>query len=229
MNIIGFVIGDGDGSPEFMRQATAWQEWNENQGHNCILHTLAVSTKPLAARYPEVEKLLKAESQEVSQVAFFCHGWADGLQLCAKNKIKNLAQAIRPTTYDNIRVTLYACSTAASPDRPDAASDGVGGDNGFADLLRDALCAEGAVNCHVDAHTCKGHTTKNPYLRRFEGLGVNTGGIGGQWLVTPGSQQWKLWSAALKAEKAPWLKSELRWRFPFMSAVGIHDYLARQK
>lgn len=146
-------------------------------------------------------------------LAFFCHGWKTGIQFgWSLDSIDTLATVIAEScSSDAPIVALYACSTA---------SGGVGGDGGFADQLRDALCAAGAVNCRVDAHDRAGHTTRNPYVRRFEGQGSTTGGQGGQWIVAPGSSQWKAWRTALQ-------KTDLRLRFPLMTIAEIHEEVTK--
>jgi len=151
-------------------------------------------------------------------VAFFCHGYKSGIQagFRSSGKAKNveeLAEAIAAITGKGPIVPLYCCSTAASPARGAA-----GGDGGFADELRDHLCAEGAVNCRVDAHTTVAHTTKNPYVRRFEGRGSPIGGTGGQFLITPKSKLWKKWRAALRGPA--------RFHFPWWDTGLVPDKIA---
>ena len=67
------------------------------------------------------------------------------------------------------RVVLYACSTAKGENTAQD-MEAVGGDGGFTDRLRDLLCQAGAVDYQVDAHSTAGHTMKNPYVRRFQGM-----------------------------------------------------------
>lgn len=167
-------------------------------------------------------------------VAFFCHGWASGLQAApALALAQPIAKAIASQATTDVSVALYACSTAGDGKRATndetSKSDAPGGDGGFADRLRDELCAAGAVDCVVDAHSVAGHTTRNAFVRRFAGHGSRLGGIGGLWLVTPSSVRWRAWQRALKAAHGLALHSEpvtLRWRFPLMSALEIHEELA---
>lgn len=84
--------------------------------------------------------------------------------------------------YSGLVVTLYCCSLA-----------GGNPDGSFADRLRWALRARG-LDGWIDAHTTVGHTTKNPYVRRFD----LTSSAGSYWLVQPGSLQWKAWRSALQ-------------------------------
>jgi len=73
------------------------------------------------------------------------------------------------------------------------------------------------VDRQVDAHERAAHTTMNPFVRRFEGLGSPVGGPGGYYLVTPGSSRWKSWRAKLK--------TTLRFEFPILSAPEIQQRL----
>jgi hypothetical protein len=143
-----------------------------------------------------------------SVIALCCHGWRTGIQFGFRSgNAPELAEAIALYSGSMPTVALYCCSTGGGP--------GVGGDGGFADVLRDALCREGALQCHVDAHTTAGHCTRNPHVRRFEGLGSATGGAGGFYLVSPSSPLWKAWKLALS-------KTDLRLRFPLMGVAEIH-------
>lgn len=147
------------------------------------------------------------------RLAFFCHGWATGIQFgIGLEHLDELAAACSQPPI----VTLYACSTG---------SGGDGGNGKFADAMRDALCVAGSPWCRVDAHTTKGHTTRNPYVRRFDGLGSPVGGQGGQWIVAPPTEGgnrvlWKKWVAALR--------TDFRFRFPELEISEIHRYLLEQ-
>lgn len=201
---LGLVIGDGPGSPEFRRQAAAW---SHSPWGGPVIELKVSSLKP-PLRFAKVVDVLMPHRAAGGRVAIFCHGWANGLQLVPMVRIRDLAHIL--AEHRAPVVTLYACSTADGP--------ATGGDGGFADRLRDALCAAGAVACRVDAHATAGHATRNPYVRRFEGMGVATGGVGGQWIVTPKSALWGPWARALKGD--------LRWEFPLLSVAEIHARLA---
>ena len=153
--------------------------------------------------------LAAIESAEPDTLVLFCHGWKTGIQFgFGLSNVKELVAAF-PDNMLAPRVILYGCLTADG--------GGVGGDGGFADTLRDAFCANGHEYAQVDAHVTAGHTTRNPFVRRFEGGGIVTGGVGGYYLVTPKSALWKKWVSELKGE--------LRFLFPFMTTVDIHAYL----
>jgi len=221
VNALGLCIGDGNGAPEFRRQSAAWQQWMFARGYGADLFVLDVATRPLAYRFGRVVHCIADNSEPFRQVAVFCHGWSTGLQLVPRQSVAEFAAAIRRHELaPGCIVTLYACSagsdTLASTSEMSGA--GPGGDGGFADRLRDALCAAGDVHCRVDAHSTPGHLARNPYVRRFEGGGSASGGIGGQWLVTPKSAHWAAWRKALAGD--------LRWEFPHLTAAEIHARLA---
>ncbi len=201
--------GKKDWSHAFRPEALAFMKLRKVPAERlCVIDVSA----PSAARRAAVIAALNAPRTEpLELIAFFCHGLRSGLQLGHGNQSAGeLAAAIRACSRPDVRVALYACSAAGG--------EGPGGDGGFADVLRDALCAAGATDCRVDAHETAGHTTQNPRVRRFEGGGSPVGGTGGAWLVQPGSLLWKPWVRALRG-------STLRFRFPTMSAAEIHREL----
>lgn len=171
-----------------------------------------VSQPPRARRQEVMNAIVTFAAtnlQRIDLIAFFCHGWRAGLQLgWTLQTLPMLAGAIWAVSGDAPRVALYACS---------AARGGAGGDGGVADRLRDALCERGASGCQVDAHTTKGHCSRNPYVRRFEGQGSPVGGTGGQWIVMPLAPLWRPWVRALRGP--------LRLRYPTMATAEIHREL----
>ena len=158
-------------------------------------------------RRREVEDLLR-DGDPVDTVALFCHGLARGIQTGHDlATVTTLAEALVVAAGPSKRlvVTLYACDAADSP------GDGPGGDGGFADALRDALSERG-ITGHVDAHVTTGHTTRNPYVRRFW-IDGQAAGTGGDWLIAPGSPKWRAWVRALKGP--------MRFRFPWLTPAEI--------
>lgn len=208
MNIVAFApqfntAGRKDATGAFQPEARAFLRV---VGDGSLV--LIDNRKPEAAMRAQV---LAALSPGTLTVAFFCHGLGKRIQFgFGLAHVALLASALAGDR--NRRVVLYACNTGKG-------NEPVGGDGGFADELRDALCRAGCVDCRVDAHTTAGHTTCNPYVRRFEGMGSPVGGVGGYWLVAPGSALWTKWRTALR-------DTDLRFRFPFMSVAEIHRELA---
>lgn len=153
-------------------------------------------------------------------VAFFCHGFKSGIQLGFRlGQADDLAQAIAALGDVHVRVPLYACDCARDLDR-DRMDDleALGGDGGFADVLRDALTAAGAVYARVDAHTTAGHTSRNPNVRRFDGDGMVGPGPGGYYLIPHGDPQWKAWRQALRGT--------MRFEYPGLTQDQIRERLA---
>lgn len=212
-------------------------------------------SKGMAARMRQLFAELEACSG-FSSVAFFCHGWADGIQVGVRRSnipdlVRLLCKATKTGLVSNevLHVPLYCCSTAAATDAPEAASE-AGGDGGFADILRDSFCAHGRTWVRVYAHTTRGHTTTNPQVRVFEGKGSMVGSIGGDVLVRqppPKSALWPLWRDALASKPpfdkgmmtsprafvagtrgmpAPMERKHLRFAAPFMTIAELHGVLA---
>lgn len=172
---------------------------------------------PMAERRASVLKALRGEQSLVDAVAFFCHGWKSGIQLGFTNAhVRELATVLDAFGVEG--VILYCCSTGGDV-QTKKSSPGTG-DGSFADRLRDALCAAGQTDCRVVAHTTVAHTTKNPHVRFFDGMGSPVGGAGGYFPVAPGSKLWPKWRRALQT-------TDFRFRFPFMAVGDIHDELMR--
>jgi len=160
-----------------------------------------------ADRRKQVLAAIEGAGAGLELVAFLCHGLRTQLPQLGwtVGNVRGLGAAIAGASVPSVRVVLYACSTGEGT--------GADGDGGLADGLRDALCVAGARDCQVDAHERAAHTTQNPYVRRFPGLGSPSGGAGGAWIVTPGSAPWARWRKALRGD--------LRFRFPLLSTAAI--------
>ena len=159
-------------------------------------------------------------------VAFFCHGWKTGIQLGFKNRdVALLADRIYDLCEHSFPyVPLYCCSTGGDV-KTKKSSPGTG-DNSFADLLRDALCAriaeaDFAPYPRVFAHETVAHTTKNPRVRVFDGMGSSEGGVGGYRPIKVGGIYWKAWKRELREHEG-----DFRFRVPFMDVPQIEAELA---
>ena len=226
-------------------------------GHHKVVK-IDVSKSMTARRKQLFEVLTEAakEARKYRAIAFFCHGWADGIQVgVRKANLPDLVKLIAACTKngtderDLLHVMLFCCSTAAAPHSAEAESE-VGGDGGFADTMRDQFCAQGKPWVKIFGHTSKGHTTRNPEARWFEGKGSPVGGIGGEWLVRrppPKNPLWSIWYKALTA-KPPFDKGtmpapaaysvglrgnmpdverkHLRFHAPYMTIAELHSLLA---
>jgi hypothetical protein len=184
------------------------------------------NTKGLPTRRAEVTRLLLAQPATkgvFDTLAFFCHGWASGIQAGFLNQHVDalatlIAGALGGDTVDHPTVVLYCCSTGT--DVQDSKDEAAGkGDNSFADRLRDALCRAGMTHCRVMGHSTAAHTTQNPNARFFDGNGSAFGGTGGYSVVGPKTDIWKPWVKALQT-------TDLRFRFPYMAIEDIHAELA---
>lgn len=149
-------------------------------------------------------------------IAFFCHGTSRDIQLGFNHRnLRYLAEAIARTSERDVRVLLYCCSTASTLHA--LVGKAVGGDGGFADELRDALCREGATHCRVMGHDTVGHSGRNPHVRFFDGNGSPVGGAGGTRVVRPGTKLWPIWREQLF--------TDLRFHMPHMEIGQIHEGL----
>ena len=161
-------------------------------------------------RIDRLHQLLRAieARDELDRVDFYCHGWTGGVQLGAYvADAPDLARVLAPRARPDLAVALYACSSGASPEGHPVAP---GGEGGFADVLRDALVAQGLTGAHVDAHTCVGHCCRNPFVRRFSAATP----LGGEWLIDPVDMAFGTWRKKLK-------ETDLRLRYPLMSPQAI--------
>ena len=173
--------------------------------------------RSLQRRAAEIRAAL-APGSGYDVVTFFCHGWLDGIQAGFKRKnAAVLAQSIAAAASGAVTVVLYCCSTGEDPKGRPLTAAGTG-DNSFADRLRDELCALGQTDCRVVAHSTAAHTTRNPYVLFFDGLGSRHGGSGGLAPVLPGRELWPRWRAELR--------SDFRFRFPLLEIADIHAALA---
>ena len=161
----------------------------------------------LTARCRFEAALRAVEEHRPDVVAYFGHGLRRQLPQLGMGLHEAAAfGAAIAANATGARVVLYACSAADGT--------GPGGDGGFCDALRDALIGLGAVSSQVDGHSNGGHTTRNPYVRRFN---VRTN-VGGDWIVAPGTPLWARWRAALMGP--------MRFRYPFLTAAEIAAELA---
>lgn len=207
---------------EFRREAIAFAATIREQGGEAVVHAFDnKAEKP--ARRRESEGYFAPGPWNV--FAFFCHGLKNSIQTghgmaTADQLARVIAENAAP---GYVRVELYACDAARDLDasEKDDIRDAVGGDGGFADVLRDYLTDRG-VEGHVDAHAIDAHTTWNPYVRRFH-MGESAGA---EWLVPPtappGStkeqrdavrHKWSRWRAALRGP--------MRFRFPWLTPAEI--------
>lgn len=174
--------------------------------------------KPFAQRRREVLGVL-AEYEPVDAVAFFCHGSMRSIQAgFGMRSVKQLAGELDGVSRsDFLVVPLYCCSTGDDPNDDPMSAPGTG-EGSFADALRDELCRHDIKYNRVMGHTTVAHTTKNPHVIFFDGMGTPEGVEGGYAPVKPGTKAWAPWRRALRA-------GDFRYRFPFMTPGEIHAEL----
>lgn len=203
--------GKRDASRAFIPEAKAFADyWADDGFHTHV--ALIDNRKPRAARRAETLAAVRAFGP-IAHLGLFCHGWRNGVQVGFRvQELPALTEALAQMADTSaLRVSLYCCSTAHG---------GTGGDGGFADVLRDQLCERGLINCRIDGHTTRGHTTKNPYVRRFEGEGSHFGGQGGRFIVRPRGPLWREWRACLRDRSDP-----LRYAMTSLQTSEIHEWL----
>ncbi|MBN1655383.1 MAG: hypothetical protein JXA30_16575 [Deltaproteobacteria bacterium] len=203
------------------------------------------------------EKLeaLQNEGVNFDDVAFFMHGWAEGIQCGVQlSDVSKLVEKLIPMISTGtapeatLHVLLYCCKTGDVPGSPDEDEKklGPGGDGGFADRVRDEFCKAARPWIRVYAHTTSGHTTRNPFVRTFEGQGSLVGAVDGNWMVRPPkkgrkSPLWKPWRDAQWSKgkfatgtmNGPVLigngkvqRKDFRFFAPYMSIEELHGILA---
>lgn len=159
--------------------------------------------------------------KDIDLIGIFCHGWPNGLQIgFNKQHIHLLVQYLKLCCRKDVKIVLYACSTASNKENRKMKMPfnvGPATDRGFADSLRDSMLKDGFLGGWVDAHKTAGHTTRNPFVVRFyvEPTFEDTWDLpGGEWLVSPKSKLWRDWR--------PLLQTDFRFKFPVMDQVSIY-------
>jgi hypothetical protein len=197
---------------EFLREA---HRFNHVHGIRDV-HIFDNKSPMVRRRDTLFRQLPDVEPGTLETLALFCHGWEDGVQLGFNRRlVRDLVKRLKPACAPKLTVALYCCSTGMDDDgtTADERAPGPGGDGGFADRLRDALCDAG-IAATVFAHSTPGHTTQNPYVRVFAPDRRN----GGEWLIEPGSELWPYWRRSLQT-------TDLRFKFPFVSREAVEGLL----
>jgi hypothetical protein len=209
-----------DATGAFIPQAQVFAKARRAAGDTVTLVPFDNLLPPRARFQAFCDILRNAETYDA--LAYFGHGTRRGLPSAGvtMGDITKLADAIHAKAAPHVIVTLYACSAANTPvvdNRKTADFEGIDGDGGCADILRDNLSAKGHTGW-IDAHTVAGHATINRYTRRFY-MNGQSGGTGGTWLVAPGSPEWDSWGDLLRNDRS------LRFGFPYMTEKQLHERL----
>jgi hypothetical protein len=212
--------GKKDVTGAFAPEARSFAKTLALHGARCVAERFD-ATAPKAGRAHCIAQALQRE-HPIDAVAFFCHGTIDAIQAgFTRRSVDALAQALAVCGTEDLTVLLYCCSTGDDPKGRSLAAPGTG-DRSFADLLRDALCRAGKTRCRVVAHATAGHTTRNPYVLFFEGMGSPVGGIGGIAPVAPRHPLWRTWRNTLR-------DTDLRFRFGLLGVDEIHRELEERE
>lgn len=222
---------------------------------NSTIHKINVA-RPMARRRAQTLDIIDSvPSGTLDGVTFFMHGWPKGIQCGFRlNDAKTFVDHLVPKLRDGVGtavsmpliINLFCCLTGDVPGsgNSDAKKLGPGGDGGFADRVRDELCRAGYPWVKVYAHTTKGHSTRNPFVRVMHGDGSPVGGDGGRFAIPPPkrgapSPMWKAWKAALWTTKGSrWQRGQLlfggsrkdfRFLAPFMTTAELHAELINTK
>lgn len=209
-----------DATGAFIPEARAFAKCHEVPEENVV----GIDCKNFKApqRFTELCMALR-DRRGIQLVALFCHGWSSGMQFgMNKTNIPMLVQYMKLSCMKDVKLILYACSTASTSKKTRSAS-APGTDNGYADKLRDEMLKVGFRGGWIDAHLTPGHTTQNPFLVRLYVEPPFEGGWdvkGGEWLVSPKSAIWPRWKSCVQNRK-----SNFRFRFPLYTEDEIHEFL----
>lgn len=155
----------------------------------------------------------------LSIIAFFCHGWHNGLQLGISNMnsgraFQNLVDRIKCVSREDVVIVLYACDTASADARGNHTTS-------FAAHLRDALVAGPNAKryCRVVGHTEAAHAYHTADIMIFEGTdGQNANG---HLITTDPTLRARLVRRLGERSPCP----AFRWALPLMSVESIRDFL----
>lgn len=202
-------VGKHDATGAFQPEARAFAKL-----HGAPAPFLFDHQQPSGPRVRQVQTFLAShEPHSVDAIAVFSHGYKSGLQIgvSVSGNLREFALTVAQVCIAEPVLALYCCDAArdSDDDREDDKLAGPGGDGGFADKLRYEL---GKLGCRptIFAHASTGHTTHNPFVRRFDPGEM----AGGDWVVEPHSELWLRWCRALR-------DTELRFRFPFMAGFEL--------
>ncbi len=192
--------------------------------NNKLPKRLTLKNNVTDALLDTMEDIQASSIKPISVWIFFCHGYTHGMQFGIKSPgHRNFRDEEEARWHKFINIigdcpepvlVMYACSTGNDPDDdPDTAPGS--GDGSWGDWVRDELCKTGAVYCRVLVHTTAGHTTRNPFIKLLDGLGLSTGGVGGELIAAPRTSSFR------KLQKL--LKTNFRFKIPFLTLESIRD------
>jgi len=212
------VKGKKDATGAFIPEAKAFVKVNGIPESN-MLAVPCVGMKANKRRKLVLDFLNDFRFCFIDMIAWFGHGYSSGIQFGFNNKnVDLLIKGLTDTCVSDVRQVLYACSTA-STNKNTRNIKMPGTEGGFADVLRDSMVGAGFEDGWIDGHLQPGHTTKNPYIVRFECDPQDT--LDGNYLIEPKTELWKPWVKAVQ-------KTDFRFKFPYMTEDQIRAYLVEQ-
>lgn len=189
------------------------------------------NTLKFASRRNAVGKeIIKRHGKNFTSVAFFCHGWANGVQAgFTRRTAGKLGTLICDLVFagrcvdsrGTVVVPLYCCSTGQDAEDRESEAAGTGATS-FAHELATALSEKLPASyapSRVVAHTTKGHTTRNPNVAIFDGEGRSG------YLLQPDTsgkelKRWqRSWRKSLRGEVAS--LADLRFQFPYQVPSAV--------
>lgn len=183
---------------------------------------------PAKSRYRKASRFISSkrnikDTPSIKWVVMFCHGYSSGMQFgLSKKNIHGFVSHLKFSCTKNLKMTLYACSTASTSKKTRKISM-PGTDNGYADKLRDEMLKQGFHGGWIDAHLTPGDTVYNPFVLRFytEPRFENDWDMpGGEWLVSPKSQLWHKWKRSVQNQI-----SAFRFRYTLYTEAEIYEFL----
>jgi hypothetical protein len=203
---------------EFQSQARMFADYHKAHGGHSFTVVKFDNAKPFADRFADIKVALNLLGHQLDCLVLMSHGWPDGVQIGVTRKnVDKLVAAVLPCLREKkLILVLDCCSTGEDgiPGTNDNAP-GPGGEGGFCDKTCDSFRASG-VDVTGFGHVNAAHTTKNPKVKVFTGIGV-----GGKWLIEPNDPRFPVWDRALHKKNGT-----LQFEFPFMSQAELDAALA---
>jgi hypothetical protein len=214
------VEGKRDATGAFIPEAMTFAKHHEVPEDNML--GIECPGVPAKRRFSEVCMHLRNKTN-IKWIAMFCHGYSSGMQFgMSKKNIPILVKYMEMSCRKNLKLSLYACSTASTNKNTRKLSM-PGTDNGYADKLRDGMLKAGFKGGWIDAHLTPGHTTQNPFVLRFytePSFEKDWDMPGGEWLVSPKSKLWRKWKRCMQNRK-----SMFRFRFTEYTEEQLYEFL----
>ena len=202
-----------DATGAFIPEAINFNKHRTSKGDVVQVFPFKNTAAP-AKRFEEVLKLIEG-ANPFDAFVYLGHGLRNalpsaGVTQANRKKLTDLLVK-KSKSKKKLYVTLFACSTA------ETTTGQPGGEGGFADKVRDDLVEAGFTEGWIDAHPVPGHATQNSLVKRFY-LSKEEAAKGGNYIVAPGSPEFKKWKTKLNSK---WRDDPFRFDFPFLTTTEI--------